>query len=46
MDSLKRTYFIMLAPAAATILSALYGIYYYYPSLRRILYDRRLFRVQ
>jgi hypothetical protein len=28
-----------------TVLAALYGIYYHYPSERRIAFDRRLFRV-
>jgi hypothetical protein len=31
---------------AGTVLTALYAVYYYYPSQRRIQFERRLFRVQ
>ena len=31
---------------AGTIVMALYAVYYYYPSLRRIEFDRRVFRVK
>ena len=31
---------------AGTIIMALYAVYYYYPSLRRIEFDRRVFRVK
>lgn len=31
---------------AGTIIMALYAVYYYYPSKRRIAFDRRIFRVQ
>jgi hypothetical protein len=31
---------------AGTILLALYAVYYYYPSIRRIEFDRRVFRVK
>ena len=31
---------------AATIVMALYAVYYYYPSMRRIEFDRRVFRVK
>jgi hypothetical protein len=29
---------------AATLLMALYAIYYYYPSLKRITFDEKIFR--
>jgi hypothetical protein len=31
---------------AGTIVMALYAVYYYYPSMRRIEFDRRVFRVK
>ena len=31
---------------AGTIVMALYAVYYYYPSMRRIAFDRRVFRVK
>jgi hypothetical protein len=31
---------------AGTVLTALYALYYYYPSEKRIQFDRRIFRVQ
>jgi hypothetical protein len=31
---------------AGTIIMALYAVYYYYPSKRRIQFERRVFRVQ
>jgi hypothetical protein len=31
---------------AGTIVMALYAVYYYYPSIRRIEFDRRVFRVK
>lgn len=32
--------------AAGIVLMALYALYYYYPSARRIAFDRKIFRVQ
>jgi hypothetical protein len=33
-------------PLAGTIIMALYAVYYYYPSKRRIAFERRIFRVK
>jgi hypothetical protein len=31
---------------AATIIMALYAVYYYYPSKRKLKFERRIFRVK